>query len=182
MQSALKENDLRSVLTHFQSQLLQFSSHLCSDQDLAADLAQQASLSFLRAIRNRKLPHFQEKKQVQKYLLTTVRNAFIDHCRRRERPFYGRSNCDPQVFSRETDPTADFGIKRLEVEDMLYSLPANLNELLKARFLCGESASNLANELRVTERTVNNRISAGLKLLLKREISDPTDFSSSSSN
>ena len=136
-------------------ELLRYAESLTGSRADAEDLVQTADL---RAAENVRMLRGRGEGLCRAWLFRTVKNAFIDQCRRRGRQVLTDSDADG-VW--EDDLTG------LEVRDLLSRLPENLSQVLRMRCLEGMTSAQIARALDMPAPTVRTRLRAAAMLLKK---------------
>lgn len=136
-------------------ELLRYAERLTGSRQDAEDLVQTA---YLRAAENVRELRCRSEGLCRAWLYRTVKNAFIDQCRRRGR----------QVLTdTDTDGVWEDDLTDLEVRDLLSRLPQNLSQVLRMRHLEGMNSAQIAQTLGMPAATVRTRLRAAAMLLKK---------------
>ncbi len=135
--------------------LMRYALRLTGRRADAEDLVQTA---YLRALEHGDALYDQGPEAWSAWLHRTVRNAFIDQCRRRAR----------QVLTQEEPQAAwEDDLTGLEVRDLLSRLPEHLAEPLRLRCLEGLNSTQIAERLHMPAATVRTRLRAAAMLIKK---------------
>jgi len=125
------------------------------DQAMAGDLTQE---TFLRAMLHTETLKPLHEKQRRAWLYKTARNLFLDKMRKAAYELRKKE----ALIKEETD---DRAFDRLEAEQILLLLPAELRTLFRMRYIEGYNAAELGKLFHLPPSTVRGKLSAAKKLL-----------------
>lgn len=134
----------------------------CGDENSAREVCQSV---FIKLAKRFKI--FDDERQLWAWLCTLSRNAFIDHCRARQ-----RQNRFVSLDEFPPGPDGDANLtEQLSgmLRDALDTLPAEERELLQAAYVDGRGLQELADESGQTYKAVESRL-ARLRQKLKEQL------------
>ena len=142
-------------LWRLRAELLRYAQSLTGSAADAEDLVQTA---YLRAAEHNGALREKSPELCRAWLYKTVKNAFLDQCRRRRR----------QVLTEvDVDSVWEDDLSALEVRDVLEDLPKGLADIVRMRHLEGMTSLEIADKLGVPAATVRTRLRAAVMLLKK---------------
>lgn len=156
-------NTFKELYDEYFHQVYQFLKNKTKQEEDAKDLAQDV---FLKAFQ-----HFQKVNSANKidsYLFTISRNVLVD--------YYKNSNTNQQLALElknqlqaiETTNTTTSYKKIHQLHKSIEALPDQRKEILKRKKLHGQSTEEIAEELQLSKRTVENQIYRAMLTLRKQ--------------
>lgn len=142
---------------HFEA-LARFCSTLYRDPEKGADLAQE---TFLRALEHTDQLSGRTEQERRAWLYRTAKNLFVDEARRNAR-FLKR-----QQLLYEGEGAEEPGYAQTEACLLLNRLPAELQTLMRLRYVEGYSAAELGELFHMPPATVRTKLMRARQLLKK---------------
>lgn len=136
-------------------ELLRYAASLAGRSADAEDVVQTA---YLRAAEHAEALRERSPELCRAWLYKTVKNAFLDQCRRSRRQVLTETDAE-RIW--EDDLTA------LEVGDVLGKLPRGMADIVRMRHLEGMTSQEIAEEQGIPAATVRTRLRAAVMLLKK---------------
>ena len=159
------DNAFQAFVEAYYTPLFNFVNSYLKDQDTSKDIVQD---SFIKLWLKRK--ELLENISLSQYLFTIARNLCIDHFRKQKIE-------DQYLFSlNRTDyfTLNDQSLKQLiqkefleEVEKEIQKLPPQCEKIFRMHRMDGLKYREIAKELGISERTVENQISKAMRILRK---------------
>lgn len=150
--------DIKQLFLYYYRPLCLYALHYVNDTDVVEDLVQEC---FVRLIE--KEPVANEKA----WLYATVRNTCIDHLRRK---FPQATDIQPTdlegVISDEE--AAERSLHEAELWTAIDSLPERCREIFLMAKQDGMKYHEIAEELHISEKTVEHQVSKALRFLRKK--------------
>lgn len=148
--------ELTKEMEKLEKVLFAFGLNLTKDKNEALDLYQEMAY---RAIRN--VHHFRPDTNLRAWLMTIMRNVFINAYRKkRTRQTYQDGSLNQYLINSTSETVANLGESKL-VYDELISIVHNLEDYLRIPFLLnyeGYKYQEIADELGIPVGTVKSRI------------------------
>ena len=167
----IKDPDwIQSVLDRFEQPLIRYAAHITRDLERAREVVQDTFLKLCRQKFSLKDDH------LAPWLYTVCRNRALD-VRRKEKRMTGIDEARVQdIPSRPEFPAAQEHRERLtEVLDVLRTLPANQQEVLRLKFLGDLSYREISRIANLSVGNVGFLIHTGLKTI-RETIQTRPDF------
>jgi RNA polymerase sigma-70 factor (family 1) len=148
------------VYTKLFRQFHAFTNNLLNDPDEAGDIVTDA---FLKLWQYKK--KFASMDHVQSFLYKIIRNAFIDLVRRNK--IKKKITHEIQAIGATSENFIERKLQEADVYYRIYSkmdmLPEQRQKIIKLTYIYGLSRSEIAEQLGISESTVKNQITEGLK-------------------
>lgn len=149
---------LEACFLAYEPRLLAVARNLCGDAADARDLVQD---TFERALRSEALPPSEER--IRAWLLTILRNLFLDRCRRQRVLAQREAPLEPQV--EQSCPAPEPGpepawatITREQLRSALEGLKEDFRRVYELHELEGRSYEEIARQLQIARPTVGTRL------------------------
>lgn len=150
------------IYTRLFRQYLGFANNLLDDPLEAGD---QTADAFMKLWLHKK--RFQTFDHLQIFLYRIIRNACIDHLRRNK--LKHKITHELQAKTAISENIIERKFQEAEVFSHIYSkiekLPEQRRKIIKLSFIHGLSRSEIAQQLGISESTVKNQITEGLKTM-----------------
>lgn len=143
-------------------ELTRFLRRLCGEAALAEDLAQEAGIRLVSAMRRERV------ERPRAFLFHAAANLARDHLRRRlvaQEHAYAEHECEPAPGS---DHVAAVNQEIALVAKAISGLPARAREVLQLARIEGYSQKEIATHLGITPKTVENHLTRALAQLAAR--------------
>ena len=170
-----RAGSLAEAFQHYVTPLIQHAGRIVSSEAVAQDIVMDA---FLRVWRDRLTLHIDTR--LGAYLHVAVRNSCIDHLRHNRleaslRELGTSSGWSPGMSARALTP--EEALERSEAKEELRrayaTLPTRFRQVLEMRWLQELSYKEIAHELGMPVKSVENYLVRAMRLLRERMISDP---------
>ena len=150
-----------SLYRAYWARLYAFAFRYVRSKEDAEDVTQEV---FLRIWRGRE--HWVPAGAVRNYLYLSVRNAARDRLARTV--VAQRWRLSQAGTAAETQPNLEAAELTASVEQALHELPPKRSAVCKLRLIDGLSYAQIADRLRISEKTVETQLARGLKFLRDR--------------
>lgn len=139
----------QKIFESYYKRLWAYLFTLCKDQDLSADLAQQA---FIALWENRE--KLDSEKSLKSYLFAIAYNKFATHQKKikKEISFLEDLKKETLFSINEEDEDFEFRVKKIKL--LIESLPERCQEILKLNKIQGLKYREIAEELGISLKTV----------------------------
>jgi RNA polymerase sigma-70 factor (family 1) len=172
-----KEVGLQTLFQLYFKPLCFYAHKLTRDAALAEELAQDVFVAFWE---RREEFYVSEEARVKSWLYTTLRNRAIDHLRKVKRMRVGmeglqRGGAEEVV----TQNALSYLIETETVHQVLRTLellPPRCREVFRLYYLKGLSYEEIAQEMKITERTARNQKGRAVQLLKEKMAEHPYVF------
>lgn len=152
----------KEIYIRYDKLLFLFATRKLGDEDEAMDVVQDV---FTWVLNNRQ--HLAVKTSLSSYLYKSVLNKIFDIFRHQQtiRKYIAQGDYTIDVDSHETD----YLIREKDVRDMINkeieAMPTRMREVYKLKHLKNLNAKEIAEQLGISEHTVNVHLQRGLKQL-----------------
>lgn len=151
-------NDFKEIFESNYTSLCNYANAMLNDQHTAKDIVQSV---FIQLLENKKI---EELKNPTPYLIKCVRYKCIDYSKSAKRKTEILSDSLPDVNTQEIET-----LKEEEVLPMLHffidQLPAKMREVFIMNRKQRKTYREIAEELNISQKTVENHMSSALKKL-----------------
>jgi len=154
------QNRIAQLYTQYYRELVGWASDMAQDRYLAEDLVQNA---FLSAMSHAQSLTGLTQEQLRAWLYRTVRNAYIDHWRKRR-----REALTDQLPECAVQKTVD---EAMMVGELLMRLPEVDAHMVVLRYLEGYSAKDIGERMNCSPGAVRTRLSRAIAKL-KRDLEE----------
>ena len=159
----MKEFDL--AFQQYYRPLCLYALHYLHDLDEAEDIVQDC---FVRLLESGKLTTSISLNQLKSFLYTSVRNACIDRLRRKNPVLQDFSPSDLQGIISD-EQAMDSSSREAELWTAIEQLPERCREIFLMSKRDDMTYREIAEELNLSEKTVEHQISKALKILRGRK-------------
>ncbi|MEA3444853.1 MAG: RNA polymerase sigma-70 factor [Bacteroidota bacterium] len=158
--------DLAKVFREYYPGLINFSLSIIGDHDSSKEVVQ---LVFVNLWDNRE--KIDMNKSLKSYLFTSVRNRCLNFLRDKKK--YNSYILDIEIAGNEVfiDDEDDMSDLKKKIEDALQKLPEKCREIFILSKINGLKYREIADDLNISIKTVENQISKALRIL-RNELKD----------
>lgn len=163
----LKQGDeiaYKTLYNNYYEGLCSYVFKLCENKKLSEDIVQEMLLNFFK---NRKKINISTS--VKSYLFTSARNQFLQHLRKNKIKFDELDTLKWEVISRSANSEVEYNEENSQrLHQYIEELPPRCKEIFIKNKLEEIKYKDIAVELNISIKTVENQMSKALAYLRKR--------------
>lgn len=159
----MTKNDFKAVFSEYYSALVHFAVYLIKDEQRAEDLVQDVFLKIWNSDQQLDL-----NKNPKSYLMTAVRFAALDYLKKEKQNIVSLDQIDETVAEEHSYEIFDQYMLKEEISKSLRHLPPRCCDIFVMSKLKGYSHKEIASELDISIKTIENQMTKAYKLLRER--------------
>lgn len=167
------EQTFKELFLDFYPALCVFAMRYVSQEETARDIVQDVFFKIWKERKNMDI-----NSSFRNFLITSVRNGCTDYLRKQElENRYREKSMLSDVHSSPEEPEEVYTLKELEtaIDEALAKLPPNVREAFEMNRYKGMTYAAIADEMKVSPKTIEAYISKALKVL-RVELQDYMPF------
>jgi len=159
------QQEFQEVYNKFYNGLANYAYSILKDRDNAKDMVQEVFLDLWN-----KREKLTIKTSLEAYLVRAVKFKSIDFIRKdkTKQQYAANANVPDKAYQDDTSDDAEIGERKKQISYAIAQLPTKCRQVFLLSRVSGYTYKEIAEEMNISVKTVENQISRAFKLLRKK--------------